>query len=253
MKLFTIIFLMSLAALVPLQAQTYYSGCSNSIAVPSPTAAAPIWAKLNVVGNVVTCYYTTGAAAPKTWIQIGAKQTVDFVNNPILVGIYLLAHNAGAVGTGTIDNVSITSPSNSIYKLADGDIGSPTLMGSANLINGVWSISGSGADIWNNTDQFNFQPWLVWGDCTITCRVTSLSAGDPWQKIGIMVRDSYNSGAAYALFCATPGKGIGFQYRLGSNNNPDVTMLIAPPVPGLTAAPSTGYEVNGPACYVLRP
>jgi len=169
------------------------------------------------------------------------------------VGVYITAHNAAAISTGTIDNVSIASPSNSIYKLADSDIGAPALMGSANLINGVWSLSGSGADIWNASDQCNFQPWLVWGDCTIICRVTSLSTGDPWQKIGIMVRDTYNSGSAYALFCATRSNGVSFQYRLAANNNPDKTTLIAPPTPGVTATPSIGYEVAGPAAYVLRP
>lgn len=253
MKLLTATLLFVLTAFTSVEAQNY-SQFPGTVADPFPTAAAPIWAKLTVVGNVVTCYYANGAAAPTAWIQLGAPQTVDFVNNPLLVGVYITAHNAAAISTGTIDNVSITSPSNSIYKLADGDIGSPALMGSANLINGVWSLSGSGADIWNTSDQCNFQPWLVWGDCTIICRVTSLSIiGDPWQKIGIMVRDSYNSGSAYALFCATRSNGVSFQYRLASNNNADQTMLIAPPTPGVTATPSIGYEPNGPSAYVLRP
>jgi hypothetical protein len=126
-------------------------------------------------------------------------------------------------------------------------------MGSANLINGVWTISGSGADIWQTSDQFNFQPWLVWGDCTITCRITSLSAGDPWQKLGIMIRDGYNSGSAYAMLCATYNNGICFQVRLADNNNPDKQMVIAPPSAGVTASASIGFDQIGATAYVLHP
>jgi hypothetical protein len=102
-------------------------------------------------------------------------------------------------------------------------------MGSANLINNVWNISGSGADIWGTSDQCNFQPWLVWGDCTVVCRLTSLSSGNAWQKFGLMVRDGFNSGSDYALFCASGGEGVSFQYRRTFCDNPDETHLVARP------------------------
>jgi hypothetical protein len=126
-------------------------------------------------------------------------------------------------------------------------------MGSANLIGGAWTISGSGADIWGTSDQFNFQPWLVWGDCTVTCRITSIGAGDGWQKIGIMMRDGYNSGSDYAMFCATGGAGIDFQWRPKLNNNPDATPLVAPPPAGVISSVGIGFSPTSPAAYVIRP
>lgn len=250
MKIFPIFLLFALAAIGTADAVTN-SQSGGTASCPAPTAAAPVWGKLVVSGNEVTCYYGTGAATPTTWTQIGAPVTIGFVNNPILVGIFITSHNASAISTGTIDNLSITPTPT--YRLADSDIGAPSFMGSANLIKGVWTLSGSGADIWGSTDQFNLQPWLVGGDCTVICRVTSISAGDPWQKIGIMVRDGYNSGSDYAMFCATLSEGVNFQYRTKFNDNNDVTELVAPPSPGVVSNIAVGYSPTGSTAYVVRP
>ena len=217
---------------------------------PVPTSTAPIWAKLIVNGNTVTCYYARGTATPTAWLQFGTPQTINFLNDPILVGIYITAHNSGAISTGTIDNLSI-SPTPT-YQLKDQDIGNPVLMGSANCLSGIWTLSGSGADIWGNSDQFNFQPWLVFGNCTIICRITSISSGNPWQKIGIMVRDGYNSGSDYALFCATYSQGIDFQYRTSFNDNGDVVKYVAPPAPGIAASLCRGAPSVGRAASSAR-
>jgi hypothetical protein len=252
MKLFSlIILLLAWAAFAPVDAQTNAFG-AGPFPCPAPTAAAPVWGKLVVNGNTVTCFYATGTAAPKTWKQIGVPETIGFVNDPILVGIYITSHNVAALSTGTIDNFSITPTPT--YRLADCDIGAPPLMGSANLISGVWTLTGSGWDVWGTSDQFNFQPWLAWGDFTVICRITSVSpTGHPWEKIGIMVRDGYNSGSDFASFCATPGNGVDFEYRPNFNNNPDKTLLVAPPAPGVTSSVIIGYSQTGSMAYVLRP
>ena len=250
MKTFLLSILFTLGAVAPACALTS-SLMANTIASPAPTAAAPIWGKLVITGNVVTCYYAKGTATPTTWTQLGTPQTVGFINNPLLVGVYITSHDTTAIATGTIDNFSITPAPT--YRLADVDIGAPTYMGSANLISNVWHLAGSGDDIWYTADQFNFQPWLVWGNCTVICRVTSISTGNIWQKIGIMVRDGFNSGSDYAMFCATYGSGIDFQYRLAFNNNNDETQFVAPPAPGITSSIVTGYGLTGSSSYTVRP
>jgi hypothetical protein len=242
---------LTLAAIGHAKAQTALAVDSGAISMPAPTAAAPIWGKLVLSGNVVTCYYGKGTAQPTSWIQLGQPQTIQFINNPLLVGVFITSHDVTKVATGTLDNVSITpTPS---FRLTDSDIGMPSLMGSSNLINGVWNLSGSGVDVWNAADQFNFQPWLVWGDCTIVCRVTSVSNTNSWTKIGIMIRDGYNSGSDFAMFCATPGNGVDFQYRHTFNNNPDSTTLVTPPAPGTMSTVSVGYSLTGATTYTVRP
>jgi hypothetical protein len=249
MKIF-VTFLCVLAMVVRVQAAST-SADAGHIACPTPTPTAPVWGKLVLSGNVVTCYYATGVNTPTSWTQIGKAQTINFINNPLLVGMYICSNNTSGLCSGTIDNFSITpAPA---FRLADADIGAPSLMGASNLINGVWNISGCGNDIWSHADQFNFQPWLVWGDCTVVCRVTSVGAGDGWQKIGIMIRDGYNSGSDYAMFCATGGAGVDFQWRPSFNNNPDATQLVAPPAPGVITNVSVGYSPIGPTAYVVRP
>jgi len=250
MKPFFLILLFIITALSPLCAQTD-AGMATAVACSAPSAATPVWGKLVINGNVVTCYYAKGAATPTTWTQLGSPQTVGFINNPLLVGVYITSHSATpAISSGTIDNFSI-SPTPT-YQLTDCDIGAPTLMGSANLINGVWNLAGCGTDIWGTSDQFNFQPWLVWGNCTVICRVTSISTGNPWQKIGIMVRDGFNSGSDYASFLATYAQGIDFQYRLAFNNNPDKTLFVAPPAPGMVSSVVVGYGQTGSTSYTVR-
>lgn len=224
----------------------------GATSTPAPRAGAPLWGKLILAGNVVTCYYAKGTATPTKWTQLGQPQTLNLVNNALLAGMYVTAHNANNINTGTIDNFSITPASS--FRLADVDIGSPALMGSANVIDNVWTLSGSGADIWGTGDQFNFQPWLITGDCTIICRVTSIGArGDPWEKIGIMIRDGYNSGSDYAMFCATLSEGVDFQYRLGFNNNADQMTFITPPSGNVTSSVNVGYGPTSASAYQLRP
>ena len=250
MKFSLLPFLFVLATLGTIPAQTT-SQTAGQITCPRPTATAPVWGKLVISGNNVSCYYGTGTTTPTTWKQIGGSVNINFVNNPVLVGIFATSHSATAITTGTVDNFTITPTPT--YRLVDTDIGAPSFMGSANLINGVWTISGSGEDIWNTKDQFNFQPWLVGGDCTVICRVTSISSGDPWQKIGIMVRDGYNSGSDYAMFCTTLSEGVNFQYRTNFDNNSDFSELVSPPSPGVISNIAVGYSLTGSTAYVVRP
>jgi len=251
-KTFFIAFLLTLGGLATSFAQTGAKE-TGPFSCPAPTTAAPVWGKLVINENTVTAYYATGTAKPSSWTQMGLPQTIGFINNPLLIGIFITAHNSGAIGTGTIDNFSI-SPAPT-YQLQNRDIGSPVLMGCANLLSGVWTISGSGADIWGTADQFNFQPWLVWANCTVICRVTSLSNGDPWQKIGIMVRDGFNSGSDFAMFCATHAEGVDFQFRPAFNNNGDVIKYVAPPAPGVVSGVSIGMGLTGNSMgpYQLHP
>ena len=75
---------------------------------------------------------------------------------------------------------------------SDADIGSPGLAGSAGYTNGLWTVTGGGADIWNSADQFNFASTNYTGDGTMVVLVTSLQNSDPgsgWSKAGLMFRN----------------------------------------------------------------
>jgi hypothetical protein len=216
-----------------------------------PTALAPVWGKLVVSGNTVTCYYGTGLTTPKSWTQLGTPQTINFINNPILVGLFLTSDSSSVLGSGTIDNFSITPAPT--YRLADYDIGQPSVMGSANLLDGVWNITGGGSGVLGTYDQCNFQSWLVWGDCTVICRTTSFASTYYNQKMGIMVRDGFNSGSDCALFCVKKTGSVDYQYRTTFKNNADVTQFVAPPAPGTGSSVAVGLGLTGGTSYTLRP
>src|SRR5262249_12148137 len=124
-------------------------------------------------------------------------------------------HNPGALATATFSSVTVTDsvsgappPNPPSPGLPTGwtttDIGGPTPSGNANQSNGVFTVWGGGADIWDTSDQFTFvnQPWT--GDGTIVAQVTSLDPADPATKVGVMMRESLAANAknAMALFDA---------------------------------------------------
>jgi regulation of enolase protein 1 (concanavalin A-like superfamily)/uncharacterized membrane protein len=131
-----------------------------------------------------------------------------------------LTLSAGSSATTGTVTVTITGTSGSLTQTAvltltvsatagplpsgwtDLDIGVIGLAGSANYTNGVFTVNGSGAFIWNSSDQFNFAYQPLSGDGTIVARVLSAQGGANNQSVGLMIRESLNPNAtnAYALF-----------------------------------------------------
>ena len=81
-----------------------------------------------------------------------------------------------------------------------GDVGSPAIKGSAeyNASNGQYRITGSGANIWDKQDQFQYVWREITGDFTVTATIRFLGQGADHRKAGIMVRQSLDSDATYA-------------------------------------------------------
>jgi len=111
---------------------------------------------------------------------------------------------------------------------AGADIGSPSPVGLSQYQSGViysyngslggsFTVSGSGYDIWNTSDQFHYVYQYVGGDTTIQARVFSLANTDVWAKAGIMVRQSLAATSNFAGCVVTPSNGINFQYRNSAN------------------------------------
>jgi len=75
---------------------------------------------------------------------------------------------------------------------SDGDIGSVGVAGSATFLNGVFTVKGSGQQIWGTGDSFNFAYLPLSGDGSIVARVVSLT---PSASTGIMIRETLNTAA----------------------------------------------------------
>jgi poly(hydroxyalkanoate) depolymerase family esterase len=113
------------------------------------------------------------------------------------------------------------------------DVGSVGVAGSAayTYSNGVFSVTGSGADIWGSSDAFRFAYVPITGDCTIVARVASEQNVDGWSKAGVMIRESLTDNAANAFVAVTPGNGVTWQSRSstgGGSGNAATGGLSAP-------------------------
>ena len=69
-----------------------------------------------------------------------------------------------------------------------GDIGAVAAAGSASFDGSVWTVTGSGADIWNTADEFHFAYRAQPTAFEIETRVESVQNVHPWTKAGLMVR-----------------------------------------------------------------
>ena len=80
------------------------------------------------------------------------------------------------------------------------------------------TVIGSGDDIWNAADGFEYAYIPVSGDGTLTARVVSLDTTntDGWSKSGVMFRESLNANSTYAIMPVIPTTNTAadiFQYR----------------------------------------
>jgi regulation of enolase protein 1 (concanavalin A-like superfamily) len=94
-----------------------------------------------------------------------------------------------------------------------GDVGNVATAGSANFDGSIWTVTGSGADIWGTADEFHFAYRQLPTEFEIQTRVDTVQNVHAWTKAGLMVRTSVHPSAPQASIFVTPGKGIAFQRR----------------------------------------
>ena len=78
---------------------------------------------------------------------------------------------------------------------------------------GTYTMTGSGIDIWDNSDQFHFAFKEVTGSAKIIAKVDSLQNTQEFAKAGVMIRDSLDADSANIAVFITPENGVRFQYR----------------------------------------
>jgi hypothetical protein len=120
--------------------------------------------------------------------------------------------------------------------------GYPACQGAfASLPGGVYEVTGAGADIWGNQDEFHFAyKEVASGNCTIVAKVESMDALHKDTKAGVMIRNSLDPGATNAALLLTPdpNKGLRLQTRTTAN--------------GATARGDTDMDPNALVPYWLK-
>lgn len=174
------------------------------------------WLKLQRVGNTFTSWFSTDGT---TWQTIGS--TTFTMNSAATIGLFVTSHNIGQYSSAAFDNITVTSSTGGNplpSPWVDTDVGAPATSGSASYANGVYTVSGAGADIWGTSDQFNYAYQPLSGNGTIIARMTSQTNTSSNAKAGIMFKQSTTAGDPYISIDVSPGTtGIKVQYNFNGS------------------------------------
>lgn len=80
-----------------------------------------------------------------------------------------------------------------------GDVGDPTMKGSTeyDAAKGTYKITGAGANIWANADQFQYVWREMSGNMAVTATLQFLGEGAMHRKAGIMLRKTLDTDSPY--------------------------------------------------------
>ncbi|MBA3684569.1 MAG: right-handed parallel beta-helix repeat-containing protein [Planctomycetes bacterium] len=151
----------------------------------------------------------------------------------VIAGAFLSPAEAG-VGGGTLPDGWTCA-----------DIGGVAVVGSSRADAGIFTIAGSGADIWGQADEFQYAWRRLDGDGQIVARVISVTATDPWAKAGVMIREVGDASARHAFMAVTPGNGVSFQRRTVAGGPSDHTQGPAVGAPTWLRLERIGDTVAG--------
>ena len=99
------------------------------------------------------------------------------------------------------------------------DIGVVGFSGSASTDGFTYAVSGSGADIWNQSDNFQYAYQPVTGDGSIVAHVVSQDNTGGYAKAGVMIRETLDPASTHALVDLTPSHGAEFIRRTATGAN----------------------------------
>jgi len=96
---------------------------------------------------------------------------------------------------------------------------------------GTYTMTGSGADIWNQSDQFHYAYKILVGTGSIVARVESIDNTNGWAKAGVMIRETLDADSKHAMMIVSAASGVSFQRRpeTGGDSAADTTAAIIAP------------------------
>ena len=84
---------------------------------------------------------------------------------------------------------------------------------------GTYTMTGSGADIWGQSDQFHYALKTLIGPGSISAKVVSLTNTNASAKAAVMIRETLAPDSRYSLAALTPGSGVIAEYRADTGGN----------------------------------
>jgi len=219
---------------------TFTSGptaCSYTLSGTSASGPAAGGGTQVSVTTTSTCAWT--ASANVSWLTLGTTRGTG--SGTVVITVAANTSTSTRTGTVTVAGKTFTvtqagtsgtpPPTGSLPSpWQNRDIGSVGLSGSSTYSSGIYTVTGSGADIWSAADSFQFAYQSLNGDGQIVARVTSIQNTHSRAKAGVMLRSDLTAGSAHVVLDLVPGGGIELMKRSASGGT---TTYLA----GATQAP----------------
>ncbi|HEY2434450.1 MAG TPA: Ig-like domain-containing protein [Vicinamibacterales bacterium] len=228
---------------------------ANNAAFTAPATIAITASASDSDGSIASVAFYNGS----TLLGTTTKSPYSFNWANVAAGTYSLTtvatDNSGATTSSSAVTVTVANTA-----LPNGwaqmDIGAPPVQGSGSYSNGVFTATGSGADIWGTADQFHYVYTQMSGNRSIVARVTGIQNVAVWVKAAVMIRQTLDASSAQAMMLVSSQKGTAFQRRTatgGASTNTTGSTAAAPRWVKLTRSGNTitAYESADGAAWTL--
>jgi len=143
-----------------------------------------------------------------------------------------IAYNNTAGVTNSEAELKLTAPrdwtKHGVTELSLWFRGNPASVGSfVQAPAGTYTMTATGSDIWNQTDEFHYAYKTLTGIGSIEARVLSVENTHAWAKAGVMIRDTLDADSKFAAVYITPGNGCRFQGRIDTGINASSDTSVA--------------------------
>jgi Cellulase (glycosyl hydrolase family 5) len=122
-------------------------------------------------------------------------------------------------GTTCVDAPAMAVLENYGLMWLNQDIGTVGTAGSTTFSNGIFTVKGSGTNIWNAADSMQYAYQQVSGNCTIIAQVATQGSTPSKAKAVVMIRNDLTPGSAMATMELLNNGWVEYDYRSTANTN----------------------------------
>ncbi len=210
------------------------TSCTYSLSGTSASAPAAGGGTQVSVTTSSTCSWT--ASSNVSWLTLSATRGTGSGTIVITVAANTSTSTrtgvvtvAGRTFTVTQAGTATAPPSGSSLPSPwqNRDIGSVGLAGSSTYSSGIYSVTGSGSDIWSTVDSFQCAYQAMSGNGQVVARVTSLQNTHSYAKAGVMLRESLTANSPHVLLDVLPDGRVELLSRSAAGGS---TVSLAPGV-----------------------
>ena len=177
---------------------------ASSVSLQGPALTAPVFLRLVRQRGTTSAWYRKREV--DRWTLLGEQS--GLTSPTVDVGVAVTSHSDGAIARAKFEGVYLaTVPAWGVSAIGGASGGAGDTHAT------VYTVQGSGTDIWGTSDSFEYMWVRMSGRATVTARVLGVENTYPWAKAGVMIRESLAPDSKHADVVVTPGKGIAMQYR----------------------------------------